>query len=45
MKIMLIAFAAIIVIAVAADVALQNIGYSSAEQAAGNAVRIEQAIN
>ena len=43
MKAMFAAFIAIAVIAVAADFALDAIGFSSAEQAAGPAVRLGQA--
>ena len=41
MKAMLIAFAAIIVIAIGANVALDNVGFSSEERTAGSAVRLD----
>lgn len=40
MKVMLGAFAAIFVIAIVADVILDNSGFSAAEQTSGNAVRL-----
>ena len=40
MKAMLLAFAAIIVISIGADAALDHIGFSSADRAAGGAVRL-----
>ncbi|MEL6619911.1 MAG: hypothetical protein AAFP16_13610 [Pseudomonadota bacterium] len=41
MKAMLIAFAAIAVIAVGANVILEQSGFSTQERAAGNAVRLD----
>ncbi len=41
MKAMLVAFAAIIVIAIGADLALREAGFSSAEQNSGSAVRLD----
>ena len=41
MKAMLSAFAAIVVIAVGANLALNNAGFSAAEQSAGDAVRLD----
>lgn len=41
MKSMLLAFLAIAVIAVAADLALDQIGYSAVEKTSGLAVRVE----
>jgi hypothetical protein len=42
MKTMLLAFAAIVLITVAANYALQNTGFSSQDQARGAAVRLDQ---
>ncbi len=41
MKTMLIAFAAIVAIAIGSDVILDNAGFSSADRATGAAVRLE----
>ena len=41
MKTMLIAFVAIAVIAVGANLVLDNIGYSSQDRAAGSSVRLD----
>lgn len=41
MKIMLLAFAAAILIAVAADFALRGIGFSAEERTTGSSVRID----
>ena len=41
MKAMLSAFAAIVVIAIGANLALNNAGFSAAEQSAGDAVRLD----
>ncbi|MEJ6403849.1 hypothetical protein [Yoonia sp. 2307UL14-13] len=41
MKAMLAAFAAIALIAVGANVILDNVGFSSAEQGSGSAVRLD----
>lgn len=41
MKVMLLAFAAMIVIAVGADMALDQAGFSAADQTSGNAVRLD----
>lgn len=41
MKAMLLAFAAIVVISIGANFALQEAGFSSADQTSGNAVRLD----
>lgn len=41
MKPMLLAFLAIVVISVGADIALDRIGFSTQEQTAGDAVRLD----
>ena len=41
MKPMLIAFAAIIVIAVGSDLVLDNLGFSSAEMSTGSSARLQ----
>ena len=45
MKTMLIAFAAIIVIAVGANLVLENMGFSTAQETAGADVRLGQTVN
>ena len=40
MKTMIVAFVAVFVIAIGADFALDNIGFSTEEQTSGDAVRI-----
>ncbi len=45
MKAMLIAFAAIVIISVGANLILENLGFSSAQKAAGPAVRVDQSVN
>ena len=41
MKAMLAAFAAIVIISVGSNLALNNAGFSSAEQTSGDAVRLD----
>lgn len=41
MKAMIAAFAAIVIIAIGANLVLQNAGFSSAERASGPAVRLD----
>lgn len=41
MKVMMTAFAATVIIAVGANFALNYVGFSSAEQATGSAVRLD----
>ncbi|WP_350334129.1 hypothetical protein [Coralliovum pocilloporae] len=42
MKTVILAFVAIIVIAIGADLALEQAGFSSSEAAKGNAVRLDE---